>query len=113
MENAAEASSCRPVAIRRNGDALQIEWSDGFRGSISFRRLRDACPCASCNEKRQQLPNPLHILSAAEVAAGAPMPVAMPARGLYAYQIAWNDGHDTGIYKLELLRELCDPAVSN
>ena len=52
------------------------------------------------------------MLSAAEIQAGAPVPVAMPPRGLYAYQIVWNDGHDTGIFKLEILRELCEPLPS-
>ena len=27
--------------------------------------------------------------------------------GHYAYQIAWNDGHDTGIFTIEHLRQLC------
>lgn len=99
----------RPVSIRRDGDRLILTWHDGFVGAISFQKLRDACPCASCKEKHLQPPNPLQVLSEAEVRAGAPVPVAMPARGAYAYQIVWNDGHDTGIYKLELLRELCAP----
>lgn len=99
----------RPLSIKREGDSLAIEWSDGVRGAITFRQLRDACPCASCNEKRQQPPNPLHVLSEAELRAGAPAPVAMPARGAYAYQIVWNDGHDTGIYTLDLLRRLSTP----
>ena len=34
-------------------------------------------------------------------------PVAMAPVGHYAYKIAWNDGHDTGIYTLENLRALC------
>jgi DUF971 family protein len=99
----------RPTLLRREGERLYIEWSDGFKGHVSFRELRDACPCASCNEKRLQPPNPLQVLSETELRAGAPQPVAMPARGSYAYQIVWNDGHDTGIYKLEILRQLCKP----
>lgn len=106
---AAEASALRPVSLRRDGDRLIIEWSDGFRGSIPFRKLRDACPCAGCIEKRQQPHDPFRVLSDKELQAGGPTPVAMPARGTYAYQIVWNDGHDSGIYKLELLRELCEP----
>ena len=27
--------------------------------------------------------------------------------GRYAYHIVWSDGHDTGIFTLEHLRELC------
>jgi DUF971 family protein len=106
------ADSPRPTSIRRDGDRLLIEWSDGFKGVIPFRKLRDACPCATCSEKRLLPPNPLTVLSESEVKAGAPVPVAMPARGAYAYQIAWNDGHDTGIYRLEMLRQLCEPANS-
>jgi DUF971 family protein len=101
----------RPVSLKREGDRLVIEWSDGWRGAIGFRKLRDACPCATCNEKRLAPANPLQILSDAELNAGAPTPVAMPSRGAYAYQIVWNDGHDTGIFTLERLRELCEPAA--
>ena len=49
------------------------------------------------------------ILKPEEVAAGAPRPVAMHPRGYYAYQIIWNDGHDTGIYTLDILRGLSSP----
>jgi DUF971 family protein len=100
----------RPLSIRRDGDGLLIEWADGFRGFIGFRRLRDACPCAGCLEQGAKPPDPFRVLSPQEVAAGAPAPVAMTPRGHYAYQITWNDGHDTGIYTLENLRRLCEQA---
>ena len=32
----------------------------------------------------------------------------MVPRGHYAYQIVWNDGHDTGIFTLEQLRQLSE-----
>ena len=99
----------RPVSLRRDGDRLIIFWNDGFTGAIPLQKLRDACPCASCNDKRQQPPDPFHVLTEAELRVGPPHPVAMPARGAYAYQIVWDDGHETGIYRLELLRELCEP----
>ena len=49
------------------------------------------------------------MLSAKELAAGPPAPVAMKPVGRYAYQIVWNDGHDSGIYTLEVLRKLGQP----
>jgi DUF971 family protein len=100
-----------PTALRREGDGLAIQWSDGSSGVIPFRELRAACPCATCNEERSQPANPLKVLSPQEVAAGPPQPVAMPRRGYYAYQIVWNDGHDTGIYTLEQLRFLCEKSA--
>jgi DUF971 family protein len=101
-----------PLALRREGDGLLVEWSDGSSTFATWRHLRANCPCASCIEKRNQPPNPLQILSPQEVAAGAPEPLKMSPRGYYAYQIAWNDGHDTGIYSLELLRQLSKPVAS-
>src|SRR5262245_33622576 len=98
----------RPAALRREGDRLVIEWSDGHRGFTTFRTLRAACPCAGCNEERQRPPDPFRVISERELAAGPPVPTAMPARGAYAYQIVWNDGHGTGIYRLEFLRSLCE-----
>ena len=31
----------------------------------------------------------------------------MTPLGHYAYKITWSDGHDTGIYTCEALRDLC------
>ena len=60
-------------------DAFAVEWLDDvpggaagrFRGAISLRKLRQACPCATCRERTIQPPDPLRILSDAEVRAGA------------------------------------------
>src|SRR5205814_28476 len=71
--------------------------------------LRKNCPCASCLEERSKPADPFRVLTPEEVAAGAPQPVAMRPVGHYAYQITWNDGHDTGIYTLEQLRALSTP----
>ncbi len=93
-----------PAALRREGDDLVIEWSDGASGRVSWKRLRDACPCAGCKEERGKPANPFHILKPSEIVPLAP--VSMPRVGRYAYKVVWSDGHDTGIYTLEHLREL-------
>lgn len=99
----------KPTALRREGDGLAIDWADGARTFVAWRALRKACPCASCNEERQKPPDPFKLLSDQEVAAGSPQPARMVPRGHYAYQIVWSDGHDAGIYTLELLRQLGEP----
>ena len=103
--------SVKPVTLKRQGEGLAIEWDDGAKHAIPWRDLRKACPCATCLEERNLPPNPFTILSPAQLAVGSPEPVAMAARGYYAYQITWNDGHDTGIYTLEYLRELGEKAA--
>lgn len=96
-----------PTAMRRDGDRLIIEWDDGSRGAVSWKALRDACPCAGCKEEREKPANPLRLLKPGELVPLAP--TAMPRIGHYAYKIVWSDGHDTGIFTLAHLRELCQP----
>src|SRR5271168_5355840 len=36
------------------GKGLEIDWQDGHRSAWTFAWLRDACPCATCNEERAQ-----------------------------------------------------------
>ncbi len=95
-----------PISLKREGDALAISWSNGKATLLSWLALRKACPCAACNDERAKPVNPLRVLSEREVAAGMPSPVQMIPKGRYAYQIVWNDGHDTGIYTLDFLYEL-------
>jgi DUF971 family protein len=87
-------------------DKLRIEWTDGEAREYTINELRDGCPCATCREKRAN-PQPaplLPILSAAE--ARSLSVKGMKPVGNYAYAIAFSDGHDTGIYTVEYLRQL-------
>jgi len=92
--------------MKRDGDGLRIVWSDSSEAFVPFLVLRKACPCATCDDARKKPANPFKVLSAREAAAGPPTPTAMRPIGRYAYQITWNDGHDTGIYPLKMLHEL-------
>jgi DUF971 family protein len=93
-------------------ERLAIRWSDGQTRHYGVGELRGACPCATCREKRAA-PAPsslaLPVLSAAEA---RPLRIQdMQPVGNYAYSIQFSDGHDTGIYTFELLRELGQPGT--
>jgi len=79
---------------------LGVRWSDGSLTRHPLTELRKDCPCALC---RQSNPNPLsiHRKTAAEPQAIEVWPV-----GRYGVQIVWNDGHRTGIYTYESLKEM-------
>lgn len=113
-----EAVTPAKVRVRKTeGTGVEIDWADGQRSRWSFAFLRDACPCATCHEEREQTGR----------AAGEPKPkkkelFAMyeaPARptevtpvGRYALQFAWNDGHTSGIYSWDYLRRLDQPRIA-
>ena len=93
-----------PRALKGDHASLTIEWSDGRTDAIAWRLLREQCPCATCRIKRAEPPPIFSILKPEEA---APLRAAgMHPVGNYAYQIEFTDGHKTGIFSLELLREL-------
>ncbi len=89
-------------------DMLHIEWNDGLSATVSVKRLRDHCPCASCRERRSAVPAQRPLLPILDPAETLPLRIeGMKPVGNYAYSIHFSDGHDTGIFTLEFLRELC------
>lgn len=92
------------VDIRRVGDvALGVEWKDGVSSVIELWKIRVSCGCAvCCNEiTGEPLLNPDTVPR--DITAKRISPV-----GNYAITFEWSDGHDTGIYPWELIRELAD-----
>lgn len=86
---------------------LRITWSDGQVREYTARELREACPCATCREKAAEPPPPSNMLPVLSAADARPLVVeGMRPVGSYAYSIAFSDGHHTGLYRMELLREL-------
>ena len=85
---------------------MDIEWKDGHRSVYSFPFLRDACPCALCNEEREkdgrQPGDPLKpIAGSLPMFKAAARPTQVEPVGKYAIRFSWNDGHQHGIYSWE------------
>jgi DUF971 family protein len=91
--------------------ALTVEWQDGTVSVYPIAYLRKMSPSAEMRELRAQMArNPLTVLPASAVqSSGAPLTaVGAELVGNYAVKIIFSDGHDTGIYSWEYLREI-DP----
>lgn len=86
--------------------ALQVEYDDGVIACFPVGELREACPCAECRGRRESGRPVVSVVSAAP----APPIVAVQAElhGNWGIAIEWSDGHDTGIYSWEHLRERWD-----
>ncbi len=95
-----------PVKVRQvSPTELRIEWDDGHVGRYTMQTLRDNCPCASCRIEREEAEGTmtLPVLTPGKYDLRGVEPV-----GSYALQISWGDGHRTGIYTYEYLRQLCE-----
>jgi DUF971 family protein len=94
------------------GTGMEIEWKDGHRSRYSFQFLRDACPCALCEDERgksgrqpgEPAPTPAGALPMFKAAA---KPTEVEPVGKYAIRFTWNDGHMHGIYSWDFLRDVC------
>jgi DUF971 family protein len=102
--------SIKPLALSlKRDEKLEIKWSDGLSCTYPLTLLRTMCPCAACRTVRegegQKKKSSLTILpgnfSQRITAEGAHLV------GNYAMQIDWSDGHASGIYSFEYLREIC------
>lgn len=112
-----------PKSVKINltaGTGVDIVWKDGHKSSYSFAFLRDACPCALCDDERSKsgrkpgepaklVPGALPMFKAAA------KPLSVEEVGKYALRFAWNDNHDLGIYSWAYLRQVCpcDQCASN
>ncbi len=53
----APTAATDPKSVKVNlttGTGVDIEWADGHVSHYGFVFLRDACPCAMCNEERDK-----------------------------------------------------------
>ena len=92
-----------PSDISQAGpDSLRIKWQDDHESLYPVRLLRLACRCARCVEEFTGQP----LLRSQDIPADV-RPVRISPVGRYAIQFSWSDGHDSGIYSFEHLRELC------
>lgn len=99
-----------PVEIQRDDQGMmRILWNDGHECRYPYAPLRKACPCATCRDLRaqqQRTPaNPFQVLNT--VTTQEISPLYLSAVGNYALSIEWSDGHRTGIYPWDMLRDLC------
>ncbi|MFN7626619.1 MAG: DUF971 domain-containing protein [Pirellula sp.] len=104
-----------PVGLEKTDSrCLRITWSDGQIQDIPFGKLRGACPCATCKEKKKgEAARPKSSLSILSAAEAVPLDIAqMRPVGNYAYNVAFSDGHSSGLFTIELLRGLGQAAAA-
>jgi len=97
--------------FKRNldGVSFHISFDDGREYDLTSKTLREHCPCAECSgeevllykfspQNKKPLVENSYELEKAEIT------------GNYALQLTWKDGHNTGLYNWQFLRELAESA---
>lgn len=103
------SGSKMPVArsLKGSSEALVIEWQDGVVHEIPWLVLRNRCPCATCRTEHDNPPKPTGLLPVLSMQEAKPLRVlSMKPVGNYAYAISFSDGHSSGIYTLDFLRQI-------
>ncbi len=104
-EPTAEQSKPIDLRLKLKEQELHITWADGRRSVYSLAYLRGKCPCAACRTEREERRGAaLPILSTKPVEDLRAVDGWLV--GNYALQLAWSDGHNTGIFDFSYLRML-------
>lgn len=111
----AATAATDPKSVKVNlttGTGVDIEWKDGHLSHYGFIYLRDACPCALCEDERGKAglkpgQSPKLSPGALPMFKAAIRLVSAEAVGKYAIKFTWNDNHDLGLYSWRFLREVC------
>lgn len=89
------------IRAQRETLTLEIDWDDSVQHAMPFFFVRENCQCAVCVDENTGK----RILDPATLPADV-QPVAMSLTGNYALKVKWSDGHDTGLFTWEHLRDL-------
>jgi DUF971 family protein len=93
-----------PRKIKKVSPAeLMIIWADDHESHYPAPVLRRECPCAQCRDEMTgaRILLPMHVPDTLEIRR-------VELVGQYALQFEWSDGHRTGIFSFDLLRQLSD-----
>jgi DUF971 family protein len=100
------ADRTRPLNIHadRGAGRLDIDWGDGHHTTYDTVSLRWLCPCAFC---RGEAGLPGWLDSKPTLTPEQTRLVDVHLVGGYAIAPQWADGHHTGFYTFQLLRDRC------
>ena len=97
----------RPLDIQPIGSEIALKWPDGSESFIALEKLRRACPCAGCKGETDIMGN-LYKNPEQPLTPKAFELMRIITVGGYASQPIWADGHATGLFSFDYLRQVAD-----
>lgn len=97
----------KSIDVSNSDQVLTINWADEHTSEYSLFGLRKNCPCVECRGGHDMMgrfepelfkvkPTRTYKIKNAEVI------------GNHALRISWDDGHNAGMYRWDLLRQMDD-----
>jgi DUF971 family protein len=97
------------IILDRERHELRIEWRSGGSSIYPLDSLREACPCAFCRGGHDRM-GPEFDPDFIELKPVRSFEVDnLELFGHYALNIAWSDGHSSGIYTWDYLHRINPP----
>ncbi len=96
----------KTIEAENSKKQLAIEWADGHHSVYPLFGLRKNCPCVTCrggHAKMGRFDRSLFFVEPTRLYEIEDIEQI----GNHAIKIIWDDGHNTGMYQWETLRELC------
>jgi DUF971 family protein len=92
------------ISVEKEAQTLMVGFADGLSVAFPLDSFRRACPCVMCRGGHELMGVPIDP----EIFLETPQKVrtlrAITPIGTYALQFTWEDGHNTGLYRLETIR---------
>jgi DUF971 family protein len=92
----------RSLKLDLAAQRLRVTWQDGHESEYEAAYLRFVCPCAGCRGHAPGDVEPPTWEQVKDVKVLDAVPV-----GGYALQFSFSDGHSSGIYSFDRLRDAC------
>lgn len=95
-------SSLEPekINVYEGSDRFQVLWKDGSNTECDAFSLRFNCPCANCVDETTGV----RMIKAENIATNIKFENIRPV-GRYGIQIHFSDGHNTGIFRYDKIKE--------
>jgi DUF971 family protein len=99
----------KSVDVSNSDQLFTIVWGDGITSEYSLFGLRKNCPCVECRGGHDKMGRFEPELFRVKPTRTYKILKAEPV-GNHALKITWDDGHNAGMYRWDLLRQMGDAA---
>jgi len=94
------------VEVGNSEQILEVEWGDGHVSVYPLFGLRRNCPCVVCRGGHSEMGRFEMELFFIDPPGQVQITHLEPV-GNHALKITWDDGHNSGMYRWDLLRAMC------